>query len=87
MQAVWFYFLITINTDPPTRHGKLMQPFADSNTLSILVKEPTRLTEKSSTILDQCSTNFPMLVNKNEILKPISNSDHSVVAVFCCLES
>ena len=76
-----------LNADPPTRHGKLMQHFADSNSLSILVKEPTRLTETSSTILDQCITNFPLLVNKYEILKPISNSDHSVVAVFCCLES
>ena len=75
-----------LNADPLTRHGRLMQHFADTNSLSLLVKEPTRITEVSSTILDQCITNFPLLVKRYEVLKPISNSDHCVVAVFCCLE-
>ena len=48
--------------------------------LYCMVKEPTRITETSATLLDQVLTNAPNFVSNIEIFPPISTNDHCTVS-------
>jgi hypothetical protein len=53
--------------------------FIACNNLSQLIKEPTRITQTRSSILDLIITDFPSLFVSNGTLSPPSNCDHNVV--------
>ena len=72
-----------LNADPQTRHGRCLREFADNNFFTIHVKEPTRITENSASILDQILTNFPTLVKEVNVDAPLSTSDHCLISAKC----
>lgn len=47
------------NADPTSRQGTLLADLVQVNNLTFHIDKPTRITSHSSTILDQCITNFP----------------------------
>ena len=72
-----------LNADPSTRQGKLLNDFANVNFMTQHVTEPTRITETSSTILDQILSNFPSLVKQIYVEPPLASSDHCLITVKC----
>ena len=72
-----------LNADLNTRHGRLLLEFCDNNALTIHVNEPTRITDTTSTILDQFLSNFPSHLKNVEILPPLPHCDHCVIAINC----
>ena len=70
-----------LNSDPSTKNGKLMNEFCLTNSFTALVNEPTRITQSSSTILDQCLTNDPLIVKSCNVADPISSSDHCTLDI------
>jgi hypothetical protein len=71
------------NADPNSRHGIYLKDFSDANNFVIHIKEPTRITNTATTILDQFITNFPQLISNVEVLPPMSNCDHCLIAIKC----
>ena len=49
-----------LNADFNSQQGHYLNTFAVENSLNVLIKEPTRIT--SSTVLDQCLTNFQTIL-------------------------
>ena len=43
-----------LNADFNSRQGHYLNSFAVKNSLNVLIKEPTRITDTSSSVLDQC---------------------------------
>jgi hypothetical protein len=70
-----------LNSDPKSVAGKHLYDFTTINGLSILVKEPTRITQSCSTILDQILTNDPSRVQALNIEPPLANNDHCTVSL------
>lgn len=70
-----------INSDPNTPAGKKLSDFAVANNFTMHIDSPTRITENSSTILDQCLCNFGQLVSSTEVLSPLSTNDHCTIEV------
>ena len=62
---------------PKGRKGSL---FAESNVLSVHITEPSRITETSATVVDQCLSNFPQFVNQR-VQQPVSTNDHFTIIV------
>ena len=69
-----------LNADQATNHGNKLQHFCNVNFLTIHVNEPTRITENSSTCLDQIITNMPNFVRNVNVSAPLSNCDHCLVS-------
>jgi hypothetical protein len=69
-----------LNADPSTTQGKRLKDLTNLYGLSILIKEPTRITSKSAKILDQVITNIPNLIKAIEIDSPVSNNDHCTIS-------
>jgi hypothetical protein len=59
--------------------GAKLSHFIARNNLSQLIKEPTRITQTRSSILDLIITDLPSLFVSNGTLSPSSNCDHNVV--------
>ena len=55
--------------------------FANVNAFTLHVNEPTRITERSSSILDQFITNIPEYVQKTEVDTPLLTNDHCTVSI------
>ena len=72
-----------LNADFRTRPGKALLNFVERNNLRIHNREPTRITDHSATVLDQCISNFSNLVSDTEVLPPVASSDHCVLVVNC----
>ena len=62
-------------------NGNKLFNFASINNLTIHVNEPTRITENSSTVLDQFLTNIQVDVKEVAIHPPVSSNDHSSVVL------
>ena len=73
-----------LNADPNTIHGSYLQQFAIQNHLSILIDEPTRITENTATVLDQFVSNMTDQLLETAVLSPVSTSettsDHCTIA-------
>lgn len=69
------------NADPMTAAGSKFDLFTKMNNLQILIHEPTRVTETSSSILDQVLTNSPHFVTRAVVHPPIATCDHATVSV------
>ena len=78
-------FIGDFNADPNSANGIHLNNFCTVNGISKHIDQPTRITDKSSSILDQCLTNVPAIINKVEILPPISTCDHCVISILCNL--
>ena len=72
-----------LNADPDTRYGQLLNEFAFVKDLKQHITKPTRITNKSETILDQILTNFYSLVKHVSIEAPITSSDHCLIGISC----
>ena len=70
-----------LNADPRTRDGVRLEQFCNASNLTIHINSPTRVTENSSTILDQFLTNIPDAVVDTNVLAPLSTNDHSTITL------
>ena len=68
------------NADPRTSHGRKLISFSNANALTLHVQEPTRITDTTSSCLDQIVTNIPSFVKKVKVIPPVANNDHCTVA-------
>ena len=73
------FILGDLNGDPNTYNGRKLNEFCKYQNLECLVKEPTRITDTSATILDQLLTNSACYVKKVEVSPPVSTNDHCTV--------
>ena len=69
------------NADPSTANGRKLASFANVNTFTLHINEPTRITERSSSILDQFITNIPEFVETPEVDTPLLTNDHCTVSI------
>lgn len=60
---------------PDQREGKMLSDLEDIHGLECLINEPTRVTEKSRTLLDVILTNRPELFLQSGVYNP-EISDH-----------
>ena len=76
-------FILTgdLNADPSSTNGPHLSRFADNNHLDILVHEPTRITETSSTILDQFLSNMSQCISDVTVHAPLSTNDHCTISL------
>ena len=74
------FVLGDLNADANTPQGIKLQQFCTSNLVSMHINEPTRITDTSSSCLDQILSNKPCFVLETEVLPPILNCDHCVVS-------
>ena len=70
-----------LNADPKTYNGSLLTHFCNTNSFTIHVKEPTRITTDSATILDQFISNLPSIVKNVQVFPPLADNDHCTVAI------
>ena len=70
-----------LNADPASIQGGKLKAFLDSHHLVAHVKTPTRITETSSTILDQFMTNIPNFVKNVRVEAPVSYNDHCTIGM------
>ena len=69
----------SVDTQSSTAIGSLFAYFLRGNNLTQLVKEPTRITATSQTILDFVITDSPGYCTSHSTLSPPANCDHNVV--------
>ena len=69
-----------LNADFQTNHGKKLNSFCTSNNLTLHINEPTRITDRTATCLDQIITNVPSFVKDEAVLPPVADNDHCTVA-------
>ena len=65
-----------------TANGNILENFCIFNNLSIEIREPTRITDKSSTILDQFITSNHDTVEKTHVIPPLMNCDHCTIIIY-----
>ena len=70
-----------LNADPGTPEGIKMKLFTEANDFTAHVKEATRITEHSKTILDQFISNIPHMVKSVRVLPPVSTNDHCTITM------
>ena len=70
-----------LNCDMKTQHGSKMIQFCNNNNMYFINKTPTRITNDTSTVLDQIITSFPDSVNSCTVERPVGNSDHSTLCM------
>lgn len=69
-----------MNADINSFDGKKLENFCDLNGLHIHNFEPTRITINKKSVLDQVLSNNEALVDDVNILPPVYNSDHCILA-------
>ena len=72
-----------LNADPLSTHGIKLNCLVESNNLTALIKEPTRVNSNSAKILDQIITNFPMFIKESGVRPPLISCDHNTIFVQC----
>ncbi len=70
-----------LNADPATREGRMLKYVTNSNNMYLHINEPTRITPRSATVLDQFITTCPELVINTDVLSPISTCDHCPISM------
>ena len=69
------------NADLRTCEGNKLVQFTNNNELFIHIKEPTRITEQTATILDQFLTNIPHFITDSNVHAPLSTNDHCTISI------
>ena len=77
-QAGYSDIIITgdMNSDFNTRDGHILLNFGNSNNMSALIKEPTRITPTSATVLDQFLVSDHLTITDISVGAPLETSDH-----------
>ena len=70
-----------LNADFKTTNGRELLQLCNYQNLICLVKEPTRITNTSATILDQAITNAPNFVKEVQVSPPVSTNDHCTIGI------
>ena len=70
-----------LNADPGTPEGIKMKQFVEANDFIVHIKESTRITENSQTILDQFISNIPNMVKSVSVFPPVSTNDHCTITM------
>ena len=70
-----------LNSDPNTHTGDKLNTFASLNRLKMHINQPTRITDRSSSILDQCLLNCPLIIRTSGIIPPLANNNHCTIYV------
>jgi len=81
-KAKYMVVLGDLNADFKTPNGRKLSDICARQNLSCLIKEPTRITKTTATILDQIITNAPNFVGKVNIIPPVSTNDHCTVSAW-----
>ena len=76
----YIFILGDINADLNSQQGNKLRQFCISNNLDFLIKEPTRITATTQTVLDQILTNALNFVTNVAVSPPISTNDHCTVS-------
>jgi hypothetical protein len=74
-------FIGDLNADLNTPAGKKLMNLASLNCLDIIIREPTRITLNTSSILDQCLTNQTNKITEVINDPPCSTNDHNTIGV------
>ena len=69
------------NADPSTANGKRLLSFSDTNAFKLHITEPTRVTEMSSSILDQFISNIPEFIQDTNVDPPLLTNDHRTISI------
>ena len=69
------------NADPSTPNGIKLLSFVNINAFSFHINEPTRITETTSSILDQFVSNIPEYVYDNGVDPPLLTNDHCTISI------
>ena len=69
------------NADPNAASSTKLSPFANVNAFTLHINEPTRITDRSSSILDQFVSNIPEFVQNCEVDTPLLTNDHCTVSI------
>ena len=69
------------NADLETLEGCKLERFASANLFTLHVSQPTRITEKSSSCLDQILSNVPDKISNIDISAPVSTNDQCTVKI------
>ena len=69
------------NADPSTANGKKLLSFSDINAFNLHITEPTRITEMSSSILDQFISNIPEFIHDTNVDPPLLTNDHCTISI------
>ena len=77
-QAGYSDIIITgeMNSDFNTRDGHNLLNFVNSNNMSALINEPTRITPTSATVLDQFLVSDQLTITDISVGAPLETSDH-----------
>ena len=68
-----------LNSDPNTLSGHQLDIFANLNRLKMNINQPTRITDRSSSVLGQCLSNCPQIIQTSGVLPPLANNDHCTI--------
>ena len=81
MQVNGAKILITgdLNADLNSAEGSNLEDFSTANGLTIHIRQPTRISLVSVSILDQFISNFPQMVKSTDVLDPVGSSDHCLI--------
>ena len=69
------------NADPSAPNGIKLLSFVNINAFSLHINEPTRITETTSSILDQFVSNIPEYVNDSGVDPPLLTNDHCTISI------
>ena len=70
-----------LNADPSTQNGCKLKDLCNLHNLYCHINEPTRVTETTSTCLDQIISNIPHFISCIFVEPPVSTNDHNTVGV------
>ena len=80
--SIKYYMVIgDLNADFNTRDGTRLNALCANSNLNLLIKEATRITPQSQSVLDQILVNMPNFVKKSYVLPPVGFSDHCAIGV------
>ena len=78
--AKYIFVLGDLNADFKTINGRKLVEMCTLQNLNCMVHEPTRITDRTATVLDQIVTNCPNFIKGIDVSPPVSTSDHCTVA-------
>ena len=76
----YIFILGDLNADFTTNQGRKLTHMLYEQNLHALINEPTRITDTTSSVLDQVITNCKNFVTKVDVLPPVSSNDHCTVS-------
>jgi hypothetical protein len=69
-----------LNADPNSHQWQHLENLCKCFNLKVMINEPTRITKRTRTILDQFLTNIPQLFSVVNVDPPVSYNDHCTIS-------